>query len=252
MPTVSIITAVRNGASTILSTLQSINEQSHPDIEHVVVDGASTDTTAEIVRTSGLRDLRVISERDSGVYDAFNKGLRLATGEIIGFLNSGDTYWSADSVSRIVAPFADEAMQAVYGDVMIVDQLDTRRPIRRYRSSRFTLERISHGWMPAHPTLFMRRSVYEKFGPYDPSFQIAGDFELVARVFGRGAIRHQFIDEILVRMPHGGLSNKGLSSTYTITREIRRACAKNGIPTNYLKLFSRFGYKLAEYFQPGK
>jgi glycosyltransferase involved in cell wall biosynthesis len=248
---ISIVTAVRNGAAAIIPTLESIREQSYSAIEHVIIDGASTDSTAEIVRSRGSRDLRFLSERDSGVYDAFNKGLRLATGDVIGFLNAGDTYWSTQSVHRIAEAFQDDAIQVAYGDVMIVDGIDTAKPVRRYRSSRFTPDRIAYGWMPAHPTLFMRRAVYDRFGLYDPTYRIAGDFEMVARVFARGGIRSRCIDEILVRMPRGGLSTSGPRASYIITREMHRGCTQNGISTNYLKLVWRFASKLIDYLRPG-
>jgi glycosyltransferase involved in cell wall biosynthesis len=247
---VSIITAVRNGADVIARTVDSIAAQDYPDIEHVVVDGASTDGTADIVRRMGSRNLRLVSERDAGVYDAFNKGLRLATGDIIGYLNAADTYYALDSVSRIAAAFAEPSVDAVFGDVMIVDADATDVAVRRYSSARFSPGRVANGFMPAHPTLFLRRAVYEKFGPYDVSYRIAGDFELVARVFARGGIRYAYLEEVLVRMPRGGISTSGPRATWTITREMRRACAQNAIPTNYFKLLSRLALKAAEFVRP--
>jgi glycosyltransferase involved in cell wall biosynthesis len=233
MLTVSVVTAVRNGAGTILRTLESIQSQSYPDIEHIVVDGASTDSTLDILRSHGSRNLSLISEKDSGVYDAFNKGVRRATGDVIGFLNCGDTYFSPDVLARIAAGFADPTIDAVFGDVLIVDEHDLEIAVRRYKSSRFRPSMIGYGIMPAHPTLFLRRSVYQKFGEYDASFRIAGDFEFVARVFARGNVSYSCLDEILVRMPRGGLSTSGPRASWTITREIRRACAQNGVSTNY-------------------
>ena len=175
---ISIITAVFNGERTIGSTLASIADQDHPDIEHIVVDGASTDATLARIRAGDRRGARVVSGPDDGAYDAFNKGLRPATGDVIGFLNCGDSYISPATVSRIAARFADSGVQAVFGDVLIVDQRSLGRVLRRYRSNRFTRRAMSYGLMPAHPTLFMRREVYRAVGEYDPKFRIAGDFEL--------------------------------------------------------------------------
>jgi glycosyltransferase involved in cell wall biosynthesis len=248
---VSLVTAVYNGVGTIARTIGSIAAQTHPDIEHVVIDGASLDGTAALVRSIGSRGLKLLSERDAGVYDAFNKGIRLATGDIIGLLNCGDTYFSPDSVSRVVSAFTDPAIRGAYGDVLIVDEADTTLAVRRYNSARFRPEMLAYGIMPAHPTFFVRRSVYEEFGLYDTSYRIAGDFEFVARVFSRAGIQCRYLNEVLVRMPRGGLSTSGPRASWRITREIRRACAANGIPTNYLKLFSRFAMKLPEFLRPG-
>jgi glycosyltransferase involved in cell wall biosynthesis len=248
---VSVVTAVRNGAATIGATLASVGEQTHPDIEHVVVDGASADRTLDIVRSCAKRPLRVLSEPDRGVYDAFNKGLSLSTGDVIGYLNCGDSYWSRDVVARVAARFSADDVEAVFGDLVIVDSKDTLAPVRRYRSSRFRPSRLAYGFMPAHPTLFLRRQVYERHGGYDASYRIAGDFEFVARVFGPGALRYAYLHEVMVRMPRGGLSTAGPRSNWIITREMKRACDKNAIDTNVLKLMLRFPVKLTEFFAVG-
>lgn len=247
---VSVITAVRNGAATIGATLESVAEQAHPDIEHVVIDGASSDQTVEIVRASG-RPLRLLSETDCGVYDAFNKGLALSTGDVIGYLNCGDTYWSRDVVARVAARFATTDVDAVFGDLVIVDPKDPSARVRRYRSSRFRPSRLAYGFMPAHPTLFLRRRVYENYGGYDASYRIAGDFEFVARIFGAGTLRYSCFEDVMVRMPRGGISTAGPQSNWIITREMKRACDKNSIPTNFLKLVLRFPIKLTEFLALG-
>jgi glycosyltransferase involved in cell wall biosynthesis len=242
----SVVTAVLNGSKTILATLKSVADQTHEDVEHIIVDGASSDDTLQIVRAAaGPRVAKIVSGKDSGVYDAFNKGLRLCTGDAIGFLNSGDTYVSSDVLAQIARALAESDASAVYGDVVIVDEVDGRT-LRRYRSSRFTPRKIAYGLMPAHPSLFMRRQVYEQFGEYDASFRIAGDFELVARVFRDGRLRSRYLPHVLVRMPRGGLSTSGWRSKLIITREMRRACRMNGIASGWLKLCMRFPLKLTE------
>lgn len=248
---VSIITAVRNGARTIGTTLQSVAEQTHPDIEHIIVDGASTDETLETVRSVARRPVHLISEPDRGVYDAFNKGLGLSTGEVVAFLNCGDAYWSASVVADVAARFLDGGVDAVFGDVMIVDAKDTNVAVRRYRSSRFKPSRLAYGFMPAHPTLFLRRDVYDRHGGYDASYRIAGDFEFAARIFGGGALRYACLPHVLVRMPRGGLSTAGPRSNLIITLEMKRACAKNAIATNLFKLSLRFPIKLTEFLALG-
>jgi glycosyltransferase involved in cell wall biosynthesis len=246
---VSIVTAVRNGADSIGTTLDSVNAQTFEDLEHVIVDGASTDSTLAVLRAHARRAGPLISERDKGVYDAFNKGLKLATGDWIGFLGAGDQFADTGVVARLVAAAGDAQADAVYGDLAIVDPANARIT-RRYRSRGFSAERIGSGYMPAHPTLLVRRSVYEKFGGFDTSYRIAGDFEFVARAFGAGRIRHTYLPEVLVLMQDGGLSNRGLRSKWTITREMRRACRENRVSSGWLRLLMRLPMKyLSESFK---
>jgi glycosyltransferase involved in cell wall biosynthesis len=243
---VSIITAVRNGEATIATTLRSVALQTHPDIEHIIVDGASTDGTRQVIEQTGVDSLRVVSEPDRGVYDAFNKGLALATGDVVAFLNSGDSYVSDAVVANMAQELTRTGVDAVFGDLVIVDADDAHRVLRRYRSSRFRPSRVAYGFMPAHPTLFMRRRVYVDYGGYDASYRIAGDFELVARVFAKGGVTYSSVPDVLVRMPRGGLSTSSPLSNWTITREMQRACAQNAISTNLLKLLLRFPVKWTE------
>jgi glycosyltransferase involved in cell wall biosynthesis len=245
---VSIITAVRNGESSIAVTLKSVQSQNHSDIEHVIVDGASTDGTLQIIERERCATTRLVSGPDRGVYDAFNKGLALATGDVVAFLNSGDCYTSSGVVTRMVAEFVATGVGAVFGDLVVVDAIDAQRTVRRYRSSRFRPSRVAYGFMPAHPTLFMRRRVYEQFGGYDASYRIAADFELVARVFTKARVTYAYVPEVLVRMPRGGLSSSGPRSNWIITREMRRACRQNAIATNLLKLLLRFPIKWTEFW----
>jgi glycosyltransferase involved in cell wall biosynthesis len=243
---VSIITAVYNGAGAIASTLQSVARQDYGLIEHIVVDGASSDGTVAAVGSNSGRVARLISEPDRGVYDAFNKGLRCATGDVIAFLNCGDTYVSVDVVSKIVREFSSHDTDAVFADVSIVDDHDQTRVVRRYSSRRFAPNAMAYGLMPAHPTLFLHRDVYQRVGEYDTQFRIAGDFELCLRVFALRNTRYRYIPEALVKMPRGGLSNRGWRSTWEITREMQRACALDGVRTNLAKLCLRIPLKMME------
>jgi glycosyltransferase involved in cell wall biosynthesis len=243
---ISIITAVYNGAASIAQTLKSVAGQDHDRIEHIVIDGGSGDSTPAVVRAHGERVARLITEPDGGVYDAFNKGLRVATGDAVAYLNCGDTYISSAVVSGMARELSHDGVQAAFGDVSIVDVDDATREVRRYSSRRFTPERMSYGLMPAHPTLFLRREVYEAVGEYDTQFRIAGDFELCLRAFARRNTPFRYVAEPLVRMPRGGLSNNGWRSKLEITREMRRACAMNGVRTNYAKLCLRFPLKILE------
>jgi glycosyltransferase involved in cell wall biosynthesis len=243
---VSIITAVYNGAQTIAATLHSVAQQDHDAIEHIVVDGGSTDATLAIVRANEGRVSRTISEPDTGVYEAFNKGLHLATGDAIAFLNSGDTYVSSNAVSRMVEALSSHGIQAAFADVLIVDVEDWSRVIRRYSSRRFAPESMVYGLMPAHPSLFLRREVYQRVGEYDANFRIAGDFEMCLRVFLKSSTPYLYLNEAIVRMPAGGLSNRGWRSKLTITREMVKACAMNDVRTSFARLCLRFPLKLLE------
>jgi glycosyltransferase involved in cell wall biosynthesis len=239
---VSIITAVRNGAREIGATLHSVASQTHTPIEHIVIDGASTDETVSTVRRLGKHVNVLVSERDSGVYDAFNKGLALCTGDLIGFLNAGDRYASEDSVAKLVAELTTRRVDAVFADLALVDA-ESGRVVRSYRSSSFAVSRIGSGYMPAHPTLFIRREIYQRFGGYDSTYRIAGDFELVARIFGQAHIPFAYLPQVLVHMQQGGISNQGWRSKWIITREMYRACGANAIRTGWVRLLLRLPVK---------
>jgi glycosyltransferase involved in cell wall biosynthesis len=243
---ISIITAVYNGARDIGNTLKSVAEQDHEAIEHIIIDGASTDSTVDTIRLCDQRVSRLLSEPDAGVYDAFNKGLRLATGDAIGFLNSGDTYTSSCAVSKIAENLQYPGVDAVFGDVLIVDAFDHAKVVRRYSSRAFAPARMAYGFMPAHPTLFMRRQIYDRVGEFDTRFRIAGDFELCLRVFVQQSTTYCYLPEALVRMPRGGLSNKGWRSTWEITREMRLACSQDHVKTNWAKLCLRLPLRMME------
>ena len=243
---VSIITAVHNGESEIVRTLDSVAAQDYRDIEHIVVDGDSRDATIPLVRQHGSRVSQCISEPDRGVYDAFNKGLRIATGDVIAFLNAGDTYLDPSVVSRMVGALTSTGVDAAFADTLIVDRRDERRILRRYRSRLFSPERMRFGLMPAHPSLFMRRAIYEQVGEYNTTFRIAGDYELCLRAFLRSSVRYCYVPEPVVRMPDGGLSNRSWRTKLEITREMLRACALNAVPTSSLLLSLRFAVKFFE------
>ena len=248
---VSVITAVRNGLAGVPRTIDSVRSQSYPAIEYVVVDGASTDGTTAYLESRRL-DISVLqSKPDTGIYDAFNKGLALATGDVIGFLNAGDILAGPDVLARLMAPFADSGIEAVFGDVAITRDDESDRIVRLYRSSSFSPGRARFGFMPAHPTLYMRRSVYEAVGAYDASYRAAGDYELVIRAFVKRQTSFRYLREILVRMPVGGVSNRGIRSKMQNTAEMKRACMENGVVSSAFHLALRFPVKVLELFRRG-
>jgi len=246
---ISIITVCYNSVLTIGKTLDSVAAQMHPDTEHIVVDGASTDGTLDVVKQRGKHVTRLISEPDHGIYDAMNKGLRLATGDVIGFLNADDVYADTDVLARVSATMEADRLDALFGDAEFFRPDRPDRPLRRYRSEHFRPERIAWGWMPAHPALFLRRQVYERFGLFRTDYRIAGDFELVARIFQGGTLKYRHVPEVLVRMRTGGVSTGGWRNTLLLNREVLRACRENGIPTSLPKILSKYPAKLLEYIR---
>lgn len=243
---ISVVTAVRNCRSTIADTLQSVAAQSHATREHVVADGGSDDGTLEILEQHRSQIARLRSGPDQGIYDAFNKGLELASGEIVGFLNADDMYEYPGVLADVAEAFAASDTEVVFGDVVLVRADDTSLVTRYYRSASFHPARIARGFMPAHPAMFVRRRVFEKFGGFDASYRIAGDFAWVARVLGAGRVPYTYLPKVLVRMRQGGISTRGLGSTIRITRELRRGCRDADIDTSYARLLSRFPEKLLE------
>jgi glycosyltransferase len=244
--TVSVITAVRNGVDVVGRTIDSVKEQTFPRIEHVVVDGASTDGTTQYL-SDRRSEFQIFQSRpDSGVYDAFNNGLALATGDIVGFLNAGDVFTDNHSLENIVSCFRDNSVDAVFGDVAMISKTDLTKVIRLYRSNDFQPKLMRYGFMPAHPTVYLRRSIYEALGKYDTSYKIAGDFEYLLRVFLKHRARFTYIPRILVKMPIGGLSNRGWRSKWQITMEMKTACLRNQVKTSLFLLCLRLPIKTYE------
>lgn len=245
---ISVITVCFNAVDTIADTLESVATQTHTDIEHIVVDGASADGTLDVVKRY-KHVFKVISEPDQGIYDAMNKGLRLASGEVIGLLNADDVYADDQVLERVAANMRRDGLDALFGDAEFVSPGRADRPVRRYRSERFSPGRIAWGWMPAHPTLFLRRQVYERFGLFRTDYRIAGDFELVARIFRGDTLRYRHVPEVLVRMRTGGVSTGGWRNTLLLNREVLRACKENGISTSLPKILSKYPAKLLEFIR---
>jgi len=245
----SVITVCRNSASTIEDAIRSVASQTYPDIEHIVVDGASTDGTLDLLERYRDRLAKVISEPDRGIYDAMNKGVDFATGEIICFLNSDDVYADSAVISKVVDHLRRDNLDVVYGDVAFFKDETPAITLRRYRSNRFRPDRIGWGWMPAHPALFVRRHVFDQYGGFRADYRIAGDFEFVARIFRRDTLRHCYLPEVLVRMRLRGISTGGWRNTLLLNKEVLRACRENGIPTNIFKILSKYPVKMLEYLQ---
>ena len=246
---VSIVTTTFNSAATVRSTLESVQQQTHPCIEHIIVDGASTDGTLTIVQ-SFPHVAAVISEPDEGLYDAINKGIRMSTGDIVGILNSDDFYPNAQIVSTIVAAFESGSVEAVFGDIAFVRPGNLQKVERLYSSKRFSPAKFAYGYMPPHPSFYARRSLYEKYGLYKHDYKIAADYELLMRFIYRYKIVCRYINHTLVYMRTGGVSNKNLLSRVVLNREIIRACKENGVNTNMAILSVKYVNKIFEYIKP--
>ncbi len=233
------MTAVLNGADVVADTLDSVADQDYPDIEHIVVDGASVDGTLRVVREHGARVGRVLSAADRGVYDALNRGIAAATGEIVLCLHAGDVYEHAGVVSRIAREFADPQIDLTFAELVMTKPANRSEVMRHYATPLFKPFDFASGLMPAHPTVAVRRRLFDRYGLYDPSFRIAGDFEFLIRVIYLGKAAYRNIPEIMVRMPLGGLSNRRWWVPITTTFELRRACLMHGVKTHWLRLLYR-------------
>lgn len=244
---ISIITVAYNAAQTIAETLRSVAAQTYPDIEHIVVDGGSKDATAEIVAREGAHVARFISEPDRGIYDAMNKGIGLATGDVIGFLNSDDVYAHKWVLAEVIKAMTSHHLDALYGDVAFFRTDNPGKLVRRYSSARFSPARIAWGWMPAHPALFLKHYVFKQIGLFRTDYRIAGDFEFIARAFHSSRLRSLYVPEVFVHMQAGGVSTGGWRNTLLLNREVLRACRENGIKTNVLKVLSKYPMKTLEW-----
>ncbi|KQP03050.1 glycosyltransferase family 2 protein [Pseudorhodoferax sp. Leaf265] len=245
----TVITVSFNSAATLARTLASVATQSYPYVEHIVVDGGSTDGTVDLVHQHGAHLAHFISEPDRGIYDAMNKGLRIASGDVIAFLNADDRYANGQVLERVAALMEREGLDALLGDVAFFHAQAPDRLVRRYDSGRFRPERLGWGWMPAHPASFFRRSVFVQTGEFRTDYRIAGDYEWIARAFQRSPLRYRHVPEVLVHMQTGGISTRGWRSTLVLNQEVLRACRENGIPTHWAKILSKYPRKLLEWMR---
>ena len=225
---ISVITAVRNGRATLADALDSALAQDHPDTELIVIDGGSTDGTLEVIQRYARRLAHVVSEPDGGIYDALNKGLRLAGGEVVGFLHADDRFADDRVLSRIAAALADLGMDACYGDLLYISQDDPIRVVRYWRAGQFHPRRLGWGWMPPHPTFYARRVVYQRLGGFDSRYRIAADYDCLLRLLG-GGLACAYLPEVLIHMRLGGASNRSPRNLLEKSREDYQALRRNRI-----------------------
>jgi glycosyltransferase involved in cell wall biosynthesis len=241
---VSIITVCFNSAKTIRDTIESVLFQDYPDIEYIVIDGGSNDQTLEVVKEYADRIAVIVSEKDHGIYDAMNKGIALANGDIVGMLNSDDVYINKHAVSDLMRKMRDAKVDSVFADLVIVDPDNIDKVIRYYDSSYFTPNKFKYGWMPAHPTFFVKKALYDKVGPYSLDYQISADYEMLIRLLWVQKASYAYLQKPIVRMRYGGTSTADLSRNLLLNREIVRACRANGIYTNLFLVLLKIPAKL--------
>lgn len=244
----SVITVCYNNATTIERALNSIFNQDWPLVESIVIDGGSDDGSVQIIEKYKSQLAFFSSEPDSGIYDAMNKGIDRATGDIVCFLNADDQYASSHVLSLVAKQMQAHELDALLGDVAFFHSANPSRLVRRYRSDRFTPERLAWGWMPAHPALFLNKSVVQRVGRFKTDYQIAGDFDYIARAFCGHDLRYWHLPEVLVHMQTGGASTAGWRSKVLLNQEVLRSCKENGISTNLFKVLSKYPMKLLELF----
>ena len=245
---ISIITVCFNSCRTISDTINSVLTQTYPDIEYIVVDGASSDGTKELIYSFGTKISKLISEPDQGIYDALNKGIRAATGDIIGILNSDDIFYDESVIEKIAEAFEDKKLEAIISDVQFVDPVNTSKVTRYYSSRNFKTSRFRFGFMPAHPGFYAKRELFEKFGYYKTDYKIAADYELEMRFLLTNHIRYRYLQMPVVSMRTGGVSNKSIISNYILNKEIARACKENGLSTNVFFIYSKYFLKIFQFF----
>jgi len=226
---ISIITATWNCASTVGDCLDSVAAQSWPNREHVVIDGASRDVTVDLLESRRAQLSVLVSEPDRGIYDALNKGIARASGDVIGFLHADDVYASPDVLARVAEAFADPSVAAVHGDLQYVRKDDTARVVRHWKSSPFSPDRLRRGWMPPHPTLYVRREWYERIGGFDTRYRIAADYHSILRLFSQPEFRSAYVPEVFVKMRMGGASNRSVRNIVRKSREDLEALRVTGV-----------------------
>lgn len=243
---ISIITATYNSAAHVANCIESVNSQTYPDIEHIIVDGASKDNTVEIIKAIPNRVAKLISEPDKGIYDALNKGIQLASGELIAFLHTDDVFATPQTIAHVVDQFTHEEVSGVYGDLVFVNE--ENKVVRTWNSGSFNRSMVKKGWMPPHPTLVLRKTVYEQYGLFNPSFRIAGDYDFMLRIMLAKDIQLKYLPEVITNMKMGGASTGTIKGIIRKSKEDLRAMRNNGFKLPIVVLLSKNVRKLPQLF----
>ncbi|MFN5620599.1 MAG: glycosyltransferase family 2 protein [Flavobacteriales bacterium] len=246
---VSIITITYNSAETVEDTIQSVLAQDYPNIEYIIVDGASKDATMSIVNRYQDKIATIHSEPDKGIYDAMNKGVRLATGDLIAILNSDDFYADEKVISDMVNRVIESSADACYADLVYVDRSDTSRVVRTWKSGEYRHGQFMRGWMPPHPTFFVKREVYEAHGHYSLQLRSAADYELMLRFMHKHAIKVTYLPRVITKMRAGGQSNVTIKNRWRANQEDRLAWKMNGLQPGFFTLIRKPLSKVLQFIQ---
>ena len=247
---ISIITATYNSAKTIQGAIDSVRSQDYQNIEHIIVDGLSSDGTTEILEQNKDSIANWVSEKDLGIYDALNKGIDMATGDVVGILHSDDEFASDSAISQVAKNFTSEKdIDACYGDLVYVDQNEMGKVIRNWKSKAYSSELFYRGWMPAHPTFFLKREFYNRYGKYDLSFYTAADYELMLRMFLKHNVKAEYIPQVLVKMRVGGQSNVSWKNRWIANQEDARSWKVNGLQAKWYTRWAKPLSKLTQFLK---
>jgi glycosyltransferase len=245
---ISIITVTYNSAATLEQTIQSVTGQTYPHIEYIIVDGKSTDDTLKIVEKYKDRISKIISEKDAGLYDALNKGIDMATGDVIGILHSDDFYVNKEVIKKYAVVFSETHCDAVYSDLYYVDKNNTDKIIRKWKSGTYSKNAFINGWMPPHPTFFVKKEAYQRFGKFNLDFKSAADYELMLRFILKNQIQIAYLPEYTVKMRIGGKSNVSVQNRVNANLEDRKAWQVNGLKPRFYTLYLKPLRKIVQFF----
>jgi glycosyltransferase len=245
---ISIVTTVLNGRDTLEQAIRSISSQIYKNIEHIIIDGGSTDGTLEVISRHKERIAKFISEPDNGIYDALNKGIRLASGDVIGLLHGDDFYAHDRVLESVVNAFERQNVDSCYGDLLYVNKNDTDKVIRYWKASEYHPGKFKSGWMPPHPTFFVKREIYEKYGSFKTDFRIAADYELMLRFLEKHRISTYYIPEVLIKMRVGGASNKSLKNMWIKNSEDYKPWKVNNLDGGFYTIFLKNVFKIPQFF----
>lgn len=245
---ISVITVVFNGVNTLEDTIVSVNSQSHPNVEHIIIDGYSTDGTQDIIDRHKEKFSQVLIEPDIGIYDAMNKGLAMGTGEVVGFLNADDFFENETVLAQISDILGNSSIQACYANIVYVDPKNLNKVIRYWNSSDYEDGLFEKGWMPAHPTFYARRDIYENFGYFNLNYHFQSDYELTARFMAVEKIKTKYIPEVWVRMRLGGATNRSIVNILKGNLESYNACKKLGLKMSPIYFVTKFFMRVSQFF----